>query len=64
VASEGEHGEDDECFGGLEPVGDAGEHPDLGVGGSMSPWERPWSRGASMAARCLTALRKFTGRRG
>jgi len=32
VAAEGEHGEGDECLGGSEPEGDAGEESDLGVG--------------------------------
>ena len=33
VAAEGEHGQGDERFGGVEPERDAGQQPDLGVGG-------------------------------
>ena len=33
MAAEGEEGEGDEGFGSVEAEGDAGEEPDLGVGG-------------------------------
>ncbi len=33
MAAEGEECEGDEGLGAVEPVGDAGEQPDLGVGG-------------------------------
>ena len=37
VAAEGEHGQGDERFGGVEAERDAGQHPDLGVGGFDQP---------------------------
>ena len=37
VAAEGEHRQGDERFGGVEAERDAGQHPDLGVGGFDQP---------------------------
>lgn len=50
VAAEGEHGQRDQRLGGAEAERDAGQHPDLGVD-SISPWDSPWSRAASIDAR-------------
>ena len=44
VAAEGEEGEGDEGFGSVKAEGDAGEEPDLGVGGLARSWPVSTSR--------------------
>ena len=57
VAAEGEHGQGDECLGERNPNAMRVRSRILVLVESISPWERPWSRAASMASRWRTKRR-------
>ena len=60
VAAEVEHGGGDECLGGVEAVGHAGDQSDLGVGGLDQPvGQVVFDRGEDFAFVCHDAFLEF-----